>query len=313
MLEYVKFSLKAGVIAAFVGAAGIVGAQESETSCASLWAKPISNPIYTDLALQKREVNLIYAYQNLPTQVELASGAHVPLDGDIRTMHIQAEIPVMENLSIVANKAGWIDYNTGDDALGLDSHQGLSDLSGGLKWSFYQDEKVAAALRGTVEIPIGNNEVFQGNGRGSASPALLLTHLGESYVVNGLLGAEVPFDSSERSTMGYAAASFGYRFTQRLAGLLEINWFRVLESGHGEAAFSDVPNLDNAVSFEGGDLINFGAPKSEIHRDFVSGAIGARCQINPCTHLGVSYEIPLTTEDQGVMDERVTVDFGYTF
>jgi len=315
MLNYVKFLAKVGAAAAFVGTIGIAGAQEEESyTTGSLWAKPLSNPIYTDFAMQKREVNAVYIYQNLPSHIELANSmGDAQLDGDIRTLQIQAEIPIMENLSLVANKAGWIDYNNGDNSLGLDSHQEFSDLSGGLKWSFYQDENIAAALRGTVEIPVGSNEVFQGNGRGSMSPALLLTHLGQSYAVNGVIGADIPFDSSERSSMGYASASFAYRMTEKLSGLMEINWFRVLESGHGRAKFSDNPTVDDAVSFEGGDLINFGAPNSEEHRNFVSAALGARFQVTPSANIGLSYEIPLTTKDQGMMDERVTLDIGYTF
>ena len=218
----------------------------------------------------------------------------------------------MDGLSLVADKSGGIFFKP--DNAPFEDDEGWTDLAAGLKWAFYQDEKIAAALRGTIELTNGSDGVFQGNGRGNFSPALLLTHLGNSYAVNGVLGATLPFDSSEESTMGYAAISGAYRVTDSLSALLELNWFRVLEAGHGESDFNNLgQGTHNILEFEGGDVINLGSNNSEKHPDFVSVAIGARYQITSNLNLGVAYEIPLSTKDRGLMDQRVTFDLAMSF
>lgn len=310
-------------LAGMVSVAGLVGfasnvraqghhAQESEYP-AAVWAKPISNPVYTDLAIQKSEINTIYIYNAMPRHVDIG-GASYDLDGEFHAFAVQAEIPLMDKLSFVADKSGAIIFRP-DDEMGLfDSNEGLTNLAAGLKYAFYEDEKIAAAVRGTVELPTGDTEVFQGNGDGSFSPALLLTHFGQGFALNGVVGANLPFDSSELSTMGYAAVSGACKLTDKLSGHLELNWFRVLEAGHGETDFNDLgQGTHNILPFEGGDLINLGATDSEKHPDFVSLAVGARYQITDRVNVGVAYEQPLSTKDRGLMGERVTVDLGMTF
>ncbi|MFO7822098.1 MAG: hypothetical protein R6V56_08620 [Lentisphaeria bacterium] len=301
--------------AGIIGFAGNAMAQEAETETAEvatgLWAKPISNPVYTDLAIQKREINLVYIFNPLPSHVDSSAG-NISMDGDLQALALQAEIPIMENLSFVANKSGAISFRPDNDSLAKE--EGWANLSGGLKWSFFQNEMLAAALRGTVEIPSGDTEVLQGNGRGSFSPAVLLTHMTPRYAVNGVLGATVPFDSSELSSMGYASLSSAYRCTDKMSALLELNWFRVLEAGHGETDFNEFGKEGhNVLEFEGGDLINLGAADSEKHADFVSMAVGARYQLTDRVNVGVAYELPLTAKDRSLMDERVTLDVGMTF
>ncbi|MCF7855422.1 MAG: hypothetical protein K9N51_11540 [Candidatus Pacebacteria bacterium] len=311
MRHVIKMAATMAVIG-MVGVMGTVRAQEETAYPAGLWAKPISNPVYTDVAFQKREVNFIYVYHTLPSHLDTTVG-NLALDGDLWAVAIQAEIPICEGLSFVADKSGWIDFNP-ENGLVFDSNEGMVNLAGGLKWSFFQNDLVTAALRGTVEFPVGDTEVFQGNGRGSASPALLLTHLAPCYAVNGVVGATIPFDSSELSTMGYASLATAYRVTEKMTCHVELNWFRVLEAGRGESDLNDLGKETlNIAEFEGGDLINMGASDSEKHPDFVSVALGARYQITDTINLGVAYEVPVSTHDRGLMDERVTVDLGMTF
>jgi hypothetical protein len=279
-----------------------------------IWAKPLSNPVYNDFAMIKREVNLLYVYQTLPSHIE-SGGSNYALDGDLHAYAIQAEIPFAESLSLVANKSGYTNVNPDNT---LTKQECMNDLSAGLKWAFLQCENYTLALRLTVELPIGETEVFQGNGDGNASPALLATYLSGNNALNAVVGAILPFDDDEESTMGYVSIAHAYRLTEWMSSHIELNWFSVLESGNGDATFEHQRNgmehlVPGLAGFEGGDLINLGATNSEDHRDFVSVAAGARFQLHENISLGVAYELPLTEKEHGLMDQRLTVHLTATF
>jgi len=274
-----------------------------------IWAKPLTNPVYNDFAMIKREVNLLFVYQTLPSHIE-SGGSNYALDGDLMAYALQAELPLSESLSLVANKSGYTDFNPDDT---LNKEEGMNDLSAGLKWAFLQCENYTLALRVTVEFPIGETEVFQGNGDGNVSPALLATYLTGNNAFNAVVGAILPLDNDEESTMGYASIAHAYRLTEWMSTHLELNWFNVIESGGADATFKDQPGVAGLVEFEAGDLINLGASGADEHRDFVSVAAGTRFQVAENVSLGLAYEIPLTEKGHGLMAQRVTVHLTATF
>ena len=77
--------------------------------------------------------------------------------------------------------------------------------------------------------------------------------------------------------------------------LLELNWFAY--TGHGK---------ETDLTFEGGDLINFGA-RNAGEPNYLSLAPGFRYQFNPHFQAGAAVEFPLTRKD--LMLTRLTVDF----
>jgi hypothetical protein len=275
------------------------------------WRNPISNPVYNDVAMIKREVRLVYIWNAFPGHIDTLAG-DLPVGGDLNAFAVQFELPITSNLSIVANKSGVVDVNPDST---LNEQEGWNDLAAGLKWAFWQQDCYTAALRATVEFPIGDDDVFQSNGDGHISPALLVTYCTDRVTVNTIIGATLPFNEDEESTVGYLSLGGAYRFTDRLSGHLELNWFRVLEEGDGEADFDGqlaalVPNISE---FEGGDLVNFGAVNGERHPNFVSLAIGARYQLTERLGIGVAAEMPLTSEERGLMDERITANLTFKF
>jgi hypothetical protein len=52
---------------------------------------------------------------------------------------------------------------------------------------------------------------------------------------------------------------------------------------------------------------------SKRNRDFVSAAFGFRSRLTDCIDVGAAYEIPLTDEENGLMEERVTIDLVWKF
>jgi hypothetical protein len=52
---------------------------------------------------------------------------------------------------------------------------------------------------------------------------------------------------------------------------------------------------------------------ADENRDFVTAAIGFRSRITNAVDVGAAYEIPLTNDEESLMDERVTVDLIWKF
>ena len=94
-----------------------------------------------------------------------------------------------------------------------------------------------------------------------------------------------------------------------------MNWFHVLDSGNGTGNYpSQVGGAVPAVlTFEGGDFFNLGAENSNENRDFVSAAIGFRSRLSDSVDVGAAYEIPLTNDEDSLMENRVTVDLVWQF
>ncbi len=278
--------------------------------------RPISNPTKFDLALPRTSVHPIYMYHRLPSKIN-TSLAKLDLGGDVNLFALQFEYAFNERLSLVATKDGYVDFNPDNT---LDSETGFADLAAGLKYAFVLDpvEQLAVSGSAIIELPTGDEEIFQGNGDGGLDITVSALKLHEKWQFAGALGAYLPFDNDEESTTGFASAHVGYNLTEKWYILGELNWFTVLSRGEGTAAFGNPSALpDTAVSgiveFEGGDLFNLGAVNSGKNRDIVTAAVGLRYKICDMADLGVAYELPLTDEENNLMDDRITVDLVLTF
>lgn len=272
---------------------------------------PISNPVYNDTAQTKTQVTAIYAFHNFPSTISTTAGK-LPLDGYIQVLAVQLEYALSETLSIVANKDGIIFFNPDDT---FKTHEGLADISAGLKWKFLSKNDFDFALRGTFEIPLGKEEVFQGNGDGNFSPALIATGQHDKWQCNNVIGAIFPFDVGDESIMGYLSCGLAYKLTEKLSPIFEVNWFHVYKEGRGSSDFSGqlgktVPGI---AKFDGPDLFNIGSKNGEDHPDYVSTSIGARYQLNDHANLGVSWEFPLTKEENNLFDHRINVNLAWKF
>src|SRR5690606_17541407 len=71
--------------------------------------------------------------------------------------------------------------------------------------------------------------------------------------------------------------------------------------------------LPSVVAFEAGDLVNWGASNADLNRNFVSGALGFRIRATESIDLGFAWEMPLTDVNQGLMEDRFTVDMVIRF
>lgn len=291
--------MKSSLIASLVAAgAAAVAAQADER-------RPVTNPVYFDSADVGTSIHPIFIYQQLPDKLNTELGK-VPVGGDATVLALQFEVKLAENLSLIAVKDGYVDLNP--DAT-LSSESGIADVAAGLKYVFLRMDGTVGSVRGTYEIPLGDDDVAQGQGDGVLNPGITLQNSQGALQVGGTLGGIVAI-SDEDSTLGYGSVGLSYEVCPYAAPLVELNYFRVLDAGDGGKRFD--AHVDGGVPsvarWEGGDLINLGSSHGDDEPDFLTAAVGLRLKAGEKVSIGAAYEIPLTDDENGLLDSRVTVD-----
>jgi len=277
--------------------------------------RPITAPTVVDLAVPRTQVHAIYMHQNLPSQVNVAGLPvdTVPLGGDFNLYALQFEIKMDQRTSIVATKDGYIDFNP-DSTLTHD--EGFANLGLGIKRALiYQPEnKYILSGIATVEFPIGESEVWQGEGDGALNLNLAGLKLYDRLQISSNLGLHIPFDDSQSLT-GSVSLHASYEVHPLFIPLIELNWYHVFDEGDGTSSFTNQGGtlVPTVAQFEGGDLINLGAANAEDNPNAVTLGLGFRSRISPCATLGVGYEFPLTKDENGLLDDRLTIDLVWKF
>jgi len=313
-------SVVSGILAAFAGqtfAGSILNMEppaDSSDNAFETVRRPISNPTLFDLALPTTNIHPIFMHHSLPGSVDTTSG-NLAMGGDVQVYALQFEYAFTDRLSLVATKDGYVDINAGNSALWSDQ-SGFANLGAGLKYALIYDPANEFVLSGTavVELPTGNDDVFQGQGDGMVNLILSSVKMWDDFQLAGAAGARLAIND-DQSSSSFVSAHASYEVTPWFIPLVELNWHHVLTPGEGNAAFNSqaggaVPTVAN---FEGSDLLNFGSANSGNNRDLVTAAFGFRSRVAKGVDLGFAYEIPLTPEDEGIIEDRITVDLVWRF
>ncbi len=265
----------------------------------------ISNPTLAELAVPQTRIHALAIQHKLPSSISIGGG-QVALGGDVNVFALQIEYALNERLSIIASKDGFIDFNPDNT---LTDQTGFANVAAGLKYAFIYDtaNQFAASIAGSIELPTGNRDVFQGYGDGAVNLTVSTLKLKDKWQFSTATGLHLPFDTDAESVTGFASAHVSYRLTERITPIFEVNWFRVLNEGNG----TETPI--SATDFEGGDFFNLGSSNAGANRDIVTAALGLRYKICDKTQVGLAYEIPLTNEEDNLMDSRITLDLVYKF
>ena len=294
---------------------GISSAQEkgSVLDPFSRAIRPISSPTLFDLALPRTSANLIYINQSLPSLINATLGS-VPLNGDFNLYALQLEYAINERTSIIATKDGYIDFNPSNT---LSSEDGFANIGAGIKRALIynpEDQFILSGILG-VEIPTGNSDVFQGEGGGALDIRLTTLKLYDRLQLATSASFHIPFDDAD-SVTGMINLHASYEITPWFIPVAELSWFRSFDDGDGSTNFSSSQGGDlvpSVITFEGGDLINFGASNGDENADIVNVAFGFRSRISDQMTLGVAYELPLTESSETLLDKRVTASLTYNF
>jgi hypothetical protein len=313
-------AMTAGILAAFAGQAysgsilDMPMAPETSGSAFENARRPITNPTLFDLALPTTNIHPIFMHHSLPSSVNTTIG-NLPMGGDVQIYALQFEYALSERLSIVATKDGYVDINAGNSAL-WSNESGFANLGAGLKYAFIYDPANSFVMSGTavVELPTGNDDVFQGQGDGMVNLIVSGLKLWDDFQLAGAAGARIAINDDQSSST-FVSAHASYEVSSWFIPLVELNWHHVVSAGAGKPAFNSQAggNVPVVATFEGSDLLNFGAANAGSNRDLVTAAIGFRSRLSENVDLGVAYEIPLTPDDDSVIDDRLTLDLVWKF
>ena len=272
--------------------------------------RPVSFPTLVDSPDVSTYVHPIVLFQKLPSELTTTAGK-VPAGGNLEVYALAAEIALNKDLSIIAVKDGYIDFNP-DHTLTKDT--GWANLAAGAKYVFLRGEGLAASAKLVAELPSGDDSVWQGNGDGKLEPAISVCKQADKLQLNGTVGFIQPLGNDESSSF-YDSWHVSYAVCQYFSPLVELNHMHVTKSGNGTKAFDNQADggVPSIAQFEGGDLVNLGAANGDNNPDFVSLALGGRARLCKACDLGVAYEFPLTDSSSSLMDYRVTADLVVKF
>ena len=267
---------------------------------------PVGNPIYFEDPRITSEVRPIFMYHKLPDTFHY-DGGKLPLGGEVRVYAVQLRYALTERLGLIATKDGYIEFRP-DHTL---SHEyGWADLAAGLKYALIDDRENQFILTPglTVTIPTGNEDVFQGHGKGEETLFVSAEKGWDNFHVIGNLGVRIPNDFDKNTSQFHYSLQLDYYVCQYFIPFFVANGYTILTEGDSQNDQSlDAVPLDT----EGYDLINFGSCAAAGTTQITVGG-GARAKLTQKLDLGIAYEVGVS-DPEGIFDSRLTADLIWRF
>ncbi|MFN0069497.1 MAG: hypothetical protein ACKVYV_17915 [Limisphaerales bacterium] len=252
---------------------------------------PVTNPIFFESALIQSEVRPLFMWHRLDEDF-------LGTEADVRLYAVQLRWAVTDRLAIIATKDGYIEIEP--DA-GSNS-DGWANIAAGVKYAAYQDDASQFVVTPgfTFEIPIGSDEVFQGEGDGIFNLFVSAIKGWDRLHLNANLGGQIPMDADANTANLRYSVMLDY-FASR--------WFIPFVAFNAFTTLSDGDRLP--LSSEGFDLINFGSMDAS---GTTQGAIGVgfRTRLLPSLDFGFAYENGVL-EDDDIFKDRFTFDMVWRF
>lgn len=296
--------------AAAVLAAGLVS--NSNAAEALTWkdkaVSPVTNPIFFEEPHITTEARAIFAYHRIGDDLLNGLGLNGISEGDVRVYALQLRYAINDRLALIATKDGYTDIQFDHPALAPFSRAGFNDLAAGLKYAFIVDDKNEFILTGglKIELPTGNQKVFQGNGSGEWDVFVSSAKSWGDFRAVGSAGVRLPNDFSAESSSTHYSVQFDYYTCQYFIPFVSANGHTVITSGNSNFALPA-----GGLNVEGFDLINFGADSADGRTQIVGG-VGFRSKLCKHVDLGFAYESSLTSP-KGLFKDRFTVDLVFKF
>jgi hypothetical protein len=253
---------------------------------------PVSNPVNFEDPRIESNLRPIFIYHEIDK--DFVTGG-----GDVQLYALQARFALTDDIALIATKDGYIDANFHQV---VPSDSGLANIAAGLKYAAWRNEDSSqmASVGLRYEIPLGDEEVLQGNGDGMINPFISYAGAFENLNVIAGLGTRVRLDNDDSSFLD-ADLHIDYPMCDFFP-LLEVNLVHVLSAGNR------LPIAD-----EGFDLFNFGSSEAD-GKTVVTGSVGGRYRISDSLDFGAAYQFPLTQgEGSNLTKWRVTTDLIYNF
>lgn len=238
--------------------------------------------------------------------------------GDIWVVALQARVAITDRLAFIATKDGYAFHDP--DTPGLGKRDGFFDIAAGFKYALIDmpEERLIISPSFRLDIPVGNNDVFSGNGDGVAIPAISAAWGGiDNLNLIGDLGGRIPFAGNESTSIFYNL-HLSYNLFEHFVPLFEINGYHWTSSGSGSFKVKTqggkvrLSTIQAGTgSFEAMDVANLGSI-SAGGNDLVTLAFGARIPIVDRVSFGTAYEFAVS-DRKDLFEQRVTMSVTYEF
>lgn len=252
---------------------------------------PVTNPIFFEDPVIRNEVRPIFVYHRI-------DDGFITGGGDVYVYALQLRLALTDRLALIATKDGYIDIDLDNGG----SADGWGDVALGFKYAVIDDRanQFIVTPGFTFEIPLGNREVFQGNGDGEWNLFVSAEKGFDDFHIQGNLGFRIPNNTSEESTILHYSLMADYHVCDMFIPFVTANAITVLDGGNA------LP-LDT----EGYDLINFGSSNSGGETQIALG-VGFRSRLTKNLDFGFAYEKSVTSPE-GLFDDRFTFDLSFRF
>jgi hypothetical protein len=279
----------------------------------------------------RSEVNLVGIYHNFPSD-SIMDG------GEAGVIAVQARIAITDRLAFIATKDGYTILRPDNSILNND--EGFFDITVGFKYAVIDDRETGLIVTPSFryEIPLGNDSVLQGTGKGVIIPAVTAGYGPEAtgFHVIGGLGAQIAVDGDKDSSSLFYNIHLNHTFeadyipgAKFIVPFIELNGTSWVDSGDGSSTLqTDLGRLPLRVAQdalhtgplalptrdlrgEGADIANLGS-SGMAGESLVTMAWGLWVPFENGLAAGLSYERALS-QRQDIFEQRVTLMLSYGF
>jgi hypothetical protein len=248
--------------------------------------------------------------------------------GELYVLAVQARLAITDRLAFIATKDGYAWLRPGRSSE-IPDDDGFFDIAAGFKYALIDRPEdgyiVTPSFR--IDIPVGNNGMFSGNGDGVAIPAVSGAFAAGPIHLIGSFGARLPFNTGKEASSVFYNLHVDAGVAEFVVPFIELNgttWTRSANGGRriDTKSFGSVPigvaqnvlsgaGVTDEKRFEGLDVANLGS-EGVSGTTIMSLAFGARVPVNDNVSIGGYYEIPITAR-QGLFERRAEVNVLFEF
>jgi hypothetical protein len=287
---------------------------------------PMSMPFLFEDPYIATDINLVGIYHNYPSD-SLMDG------GEAGVVALQARLAITDRLAFIATKDGYM-INRPDNGA-LNNREGFMDITVGFKYAVVDDREAGLIVTPSLryEIPLGNDQVFQGFGDGVLIPAFTMGYGPENIHLIAGLGMQIAMDDDKNSTSFFYNIHLDQAFevdfikgADFIVPFIELNGTSYVASGDGSnkivLASGKAPlKVVQQIVFDAGitrdrrgegiDVANLGSTGMS-GETIITMAWGVRVPFRNGFSTGVSYERVLS-QRQDLFEQRWTWMVDYTF
>jgi hypothetical protein len=254
------------------------------------FARPVTN-LRFDHPFIFSELRPLFIHHNFPENSALGGG-------NLRVYTSSFQLRVHDKISIVALKAGFVDFNPSN----LPNDEGWADLAAGLKFNLWNDaiNRCAVSLGTVYEAHQGTRDISQGGSGGIVDLYLTTAKACGNLHLITTAGFDLPVDRSEDVTNFHYHAHLDYSINEIFAPLVELNGYHYMDN-------ADRTN----ANFECFDYSSLGSNNVK-NNDVVTAAVGFRLKLMDNVKFGTAYEWSVSGREDA-FEDRITCDLSLLF